>query len=78
MTTGLGLLGSLYTLLRVIQYFLPTHRVPKVSALQEMYTEVGFTKGPAIVLTSLCSKPEQYYNKEGPFNKDWRNTDRYT
>ena len=47
------------------------YRVPKISTLQEIYAEVGFTQGPAIVLTSLYFKPEQYYNKEGPFNKLW-------
>ncbi len=53
------------------------NRAPKISILQEIYAEVGFTPGPAVVLTSLYFKPEQYYNKEGPFNEDWRNTDRY-
>ena len=54
-----------------------SYRAPKISTLQEIYAEVGFLQGPAIVLTSLYFKPEQYYNEEGPFNKDWRNTDRY-
>jgi hypothetical protein len=71
------------TLLILLSYHSPQfidcfsfYRAPKISTLQEIYAEVGFTPGPAVILTNLFFKPEQYYNKEGPFTKEWRNTDR--
>ena len=51
--------------------------MPKISVLQEFLTEVGFTLGPAIILTDILFTPEHWRNKEGPFRKDWRNTVRY-
>ena len=58
-----------------VPLFLLIARVPNISTLQEIYAKVGFTQGPAIALTSLYFKPEQYYNKESPVNKNWRNTE---
>ena len=75
MTTGLPL-AILIFIINIVSPLI--FRTPKISTLQEIYAEVGFTLGPAVVLTSLYSKPEQYYNKEGPFTKEWRNTDRYS
>ena len=40
--------------------------------------ECGFRIGPALSLTSETHvKPEVLYDKEGPFQQEWRSGDRY-
>jgi hypothetical protein len=48
--------------------------MPRIPVLQEYISEVGFTQGPVVILTDILFKPEHWNNKEGPFQKEWRNT----
>ena len=51
--------------------------MPKISVLQDFLSEAGFGLGSVMVLPDILFKPEHWYDKEGPFRKDWRNTARY-
>ena len=46
--------------------------------MQRLMEESGFRIGPALSLTSETHvKPEVLYDKEGPFQQEWRSGDRY-
>ena len=52
-------------------------RCPSLSVMQKMMQDAGFKLGPALSLThENLYKPHMLYNKEGPFQQEWRNGDR--
>jgi hypothetical protein len=51
--------------------------MPKIGVLQDFLSETGFGLGSVMVLPDILFRPEHWYDKEGPFRKDWRTTVRY-